>query len=156
MVTHETDSRHSVLGDQARCGHLAVLDAGMLNPMRVELAGRQPLLRRDVRVSTADQGRLVLDARRLVFASPLDLAGVIALAHAAAAERANVAFVLPQDPGVASYLQRMDVIRRLPAGTEIGGSPPPEQRTDCSRVLLEVSHLSPFTAQDLVTRLGQL
>jgi hypothetical protein len=128
----------------------------MLKPMRVKLAGRQPLLRRDVQVSTAEEGRLVLDARRLVFASPLDLAGVVALAHAAAAERASVAFVLPQDVGVASYLQRMDVIRRLPAGTEIQGSLPPEQRTDCSRVLLEVAHLSPSTAQDLVNRLGRL
>jgi hypothetical protein len=103
-----------------------------------------------------EEGRLVLDARRLVFASPLDLAGVVALAHGATAARASVAFVMPQDSGVASYLQRMDVIRRLPTGTQIQGSPPPEQRTDCSRVLLEVSQLSPSTAQDLVTRLGQL
>lgn len=124
--------------------------------MRVELAGRQPLLRRDIRVSAAEEGRLVLDARRLVFASPLDLAAVVALAHAAVAEGASVAFILPLDAGVASYLQRMDVIRRLPAGTEIQGSPPPERRTDCSGVLMEVSPLSPSTAQDLVTSLGRL
>lgn len=124
--------------------------------MQVELAGRQPLLRRDVRVSAAKEGRLVLDARRLVFASPLDLAAVVALAHAAVAEGSSVAFILPLDIGAASYLQRMDVIRRLPAGTEIQGSPPPEQRTDCSGVLLEVSPLLPSTAQDLVTRLGRL
>ena len=128
----------------------------MLEVMRVELAGRQPLLRRDVRVSTAEEGSLVLDARKLIFASPLDLAGIVALAHAAAAEQASVALVLPQDPGVASYVQRMDVIRRMPAGTEILGSLPPEQRTDCSGTLLEVSPLSPSTTQDLVNRLGQL
>lgn len=128
----------------------------MLEVMRVELAGRQPLLRRDVRVRAEKEGRLVLDARRLVFASPLDLAAIVALAHTAAAGGASAVFVLPLDADVASYLQRMDVIRRLPAGTEIQGSPPPERRTDCSRVLLEVSQLSPSTAQDLVTRLGQL
>src|SRR5260370_38195412 len=50
----------------------------------------------------------------------------------------------------------MEVVRRLPEGSEIQGSPPPERRTDCSGVLLEVSPLSPSTAQDLVTRLGRL
>lgn len=128
----------------------------MLEAMRVELAGRLPFLRRDVRISTADEGRMVLDARRLLFASPLDLAAIAALAHAGAAGEAGVELILPRDPGVASYLQRMDVLRRLPPGTEIFGSAPPEQRRDRSKVLLEVSLLSPATADELVTRLGTL
>lgn len=128
----------------------------MLVAMRMELAGRLPLLRRNVQVSAAEEGRLVLDARRLLFASPLDLAALVALAHLAEARRSGIVLVLPQDIGVASYLQRMDLLRRLPSGTEIQGTPPQERRTDCSRVLLEVSPLSPSTAQDLVTRLGRL
>ena len=128
----------------------------MLEAMRVELAGRHPMLRRDVRVSTADEGRMVLDARRLLFASPLDLAAITALAHAGADGEPGVTILLPKDPDVTSYLQRMDVLRRLPRGTEIWGSAQPEQRTDRSRVLLEVSPLSPATVEDLADRLGTL
>lgn len=128
----------------------------MLEAMRVELAGRLPMLRRDVRVSTADEGRMVLDARRLLFASPLDLAAVTALAHAGTNGKLDVTLLLPIDPDVASYLQRMDVLRRLPRGTEICGSAQPEQRTDRSEVLLEVSPLSAATAEELVARMGTL
>lgn len=106
--------------------------------------------------SPADAGQVILDARRLVFASPLDLAAISALACHGAARQDRVVFLLPDDPGVASYLQRMDVIRRLPPGTEIRGTPPPERRTDCSKRLIEVSPLSHETSQDLVTRLGEL
>ena len=127
----------------------------MLEAMRVELAGRLPLLRRGARISTDGEGQVILDARQLLFASPLDLAAICALAHATAGQ-AGVMFLLPDDPGVASYLQRMDVLRRLPRGTEIHGTPPPERRMDCSKVLIEVSPLSPANAQELVTRLGEL
>src|SRR6266511_679239 len=102
----------------------------MMEAVRVELAGRQPLSRRDVRVCAADEEWLVLDARRLLFASPLDLAAIVAMAHSAAAERMKVAFVIPADVNVAAYLQRMGLVRRFPAGTEIVGSLPGEQRTD--------------------------
>ncbi len=128
----------------------------MLEAVRVELAGRQPLLRRDVRVCAADAGWLVLDARRLLFAGPLDLAAIVALAHAAAAEQTEVALVTPEDVNVAAYLQRMDVVRRMPAGIEIEGSLPDEQRTDRSRVLLEVSAMSAVTVDGLVNRLGRM
>jgi hypothetical protein len=123
--------------------------------MRVELTGRQPLLRRDIRACAADDGWLVLDARRLPFASPLDLSAMVALAHSAGQD-ARVALVLPDDAGAASYLQRMDVIRRLPAGTEIEGQLPAEERTDCSRMLLEVSPLLPATVENLVSGVGRL
>ncbi len=128
----------------------------MMEAVRVELAGRQPLSRRDVRVCAADEEWLVLDARRLLFASPLDLAAIVAMAHSAAAERMKVAFVIPADVNVAAYLQRMDLVRRLPAGTEIEGSLPGEQRTDRSQVLLEVSAMSPVTVDGLVNRLGRM
>jgi hypothetical protein len=50
----------------------------------------------------------------------------------------------------------MDVLRRLPQGTEICGAAQPEQRTDRSEVLLEVSPLSPAAVEELVARLGTL
>jgi len=50
----------------------------------------------------------------------------------------------------------MDVVGRLPVGTDIDGALPSERRTDCSGVLLEVSLLSPATADNLVTRLGRM
>jgi hypothetical protein len=123
--------------------------------MRVELAGRLPTLRGNVQVSPADEGRAVLDARRLLFASPLDLAAITALAYADG-EEPRVTLLLPKDPAVTSYLQRMDVLRRLPQGTEVCGPTQPEQRTDKSKVLLEVSPLSPATADELVARVGTL
>jgi hypothetical protein len=129
---------------------------GMLEVMRVELAGRLPMLRGNVRVSAADEGQVVLDARRLLFASPLDLAAITVLAHAGADMGPRATLMLPRDPAVTSYLQRMDVLRRLPPGTEICGPAPPEQRTDRSTVLLEVSPLSPDTADEIVSRVGTL
>ncbi len=99
---------------------------------------------------------MVLDARRLLFASPLDLTATTALAHAGADGEPGVTLLLPKDPDVTSYLQRMDVLQRLPQGTEICGSAQPEQRTDRSKALLEVSPLSPATVEELVDRLGTL
>lgn len=122
----------------------------------MELIGRQPLLRRDVRARAVDDGWLVLDARQLSFASPLDLTALVAMAHAAAARRDQVGLIMPQDVDVASYLQRMDLLQRLPPEVQIEGPLPPERRGDASRVLLEVSPLSPTTVDHLVTRLGRL
>jgi hypothetical protein len=123
--------------------------SGMLEAMRVELAGRHPMLRGNVRVSGGDENRVVIDARRLRFASPLDLAAMAALAHGA---ESDVAFLPPRDPSVASYLQRMDVLRQLPEGTEVWGAGQPEQRTDKSKVLLEVSPVSPVNADELAAK----
>lgn len=134
----------------------ALLGGGMLESMRVELAGRLPMLRRDLQVGAADEGRMVLDARRLLFASPLDLAAIAVLGHTGTDSEAGVTLILPKDSDVSSYLQRMDVLRQLPQGSEIRGSAMPEQRTDRSKVLLEVSPLSAATAEDVVTRLGAL
>jgi hypothetical protein len=128
----------------------------MLVVVRVELAGRWPLLRRQLPVRPVDEGWMVLDARRLTFACPLDLAGVVALARVAASGGARVALVTPCDAGVASYLQRMDVVRRLPVGSEIDGRLPPERRADRSRVLVEVSQVSAGTVEEMVARAGRM
>ena len=80
---------------------------------------------------------------------------MVALAHAVP-QGTRVGLVVPRDIRTASYLQRMDVLRRLPADTEVDGRFPEEQRTDCSGTLLEVSPLLPSTVQGLVNRVGRL
>jgi hypothetical protein len=126
----------------------------MLDGMRIELAGRWPLLRRELKVRQLDEGWVVLDARRLRFACPLDLAGMVALAWIAADVR--VALVSPCDAGVASYLQRMDVLRQLPAGCEVDGQLPDGPRTDRSHALLEVCQVSADTVESVVARSGRM
>jgi hypothetical protein len=123
--------------------------------VRIELAGRWPLLRREMTVRAADEGWVVLDARRLKFACPLDLAGMVALAWTASTD-GRVALVAPCDSGVASYLQRMDVLRCLPAGSVVDGLLPHGQRTDRSHVLLEVCQVSAATVEDVVVRSGRM
>jgi hypothetical protein len=127
----------------------------MLDGMRIELAGRWPLLRRELTVRQVDEGWVVLDARRLRFACPLDLAGMVALAWTAATD-ARIALVAPCDGSVASYLQRMDVLRQLPDGCEVDGRVPDGQRTDRSQVLLEVCQVSADTVESLVGRAGRM
>lgn len=130
--------------------------AEILEDVRVELSGRWPLLRRQLPVWPVDEGWIVLDARRLIFACPLDLAGIVAMARVAAASGARVGLLAPCDAGVASYLQRMDVVRQLPAGSEIDGRLPDQQRADRSRVLLEVSPVSAGTVEGIVARAGRM
>lgn len=122
----------------------------------MRLTGRHPLLSRHLQQSPSPDGRFVIDACRLVFAGPLDLAATVALAHAARARGQGITFVTAADPNVTAYLQRMDVIRRMPPGTIIEGRLPAERRSDLPHELLEVSPLAPGTAEDMGTRLGRL
>jgi len=124
--------------------------------MRLELAGRRPLLSHDLRIREVDHGWLVIDARRLEFAGPLELAGLVAYGRTCAAGGAQIAIAIPQNPAVASYLQRMDVFRRLPTGTEIDGALPGERRTDLGSGLLEVCPISDGTSDDIANRLGRI
>ncbi|MFD5013703.1 ATP-binding protein [Streptomyces chartreusis] len=123
--------------------------------MLLELAGRHPLLRNSPTTRTACD-RLVLDARRLLFASPLDLAAAAASAHLHADDGTPTALVLPRSPDVTSYLQRMDLITALPNGTHIEGDLPDETRKDQSLNLLEVTHLRPDTVGRISEQLGRL
>lgn len=58
---------------------------------------------------------LDIDATKLTYACPLDLAGMVATAHWAARDGLRVTLRLPEDPKVAAHLERMDVLRLLPA-----------------------------------------
>lgn len=99
---------------------------------------------------------LTIDASRLSFACPLDLAGMVATAHVMAQAAMPVTLRLPQDPAVASYLQRLDVLRHMPSRTRIIGRVPPETRTEQAHRLLEVTRLTPDNVADIGQRMGRL
>jgi hypothetical protein len=125
--------------------------------MRIEFAGRQPLLRRLTPVHRDEApGRLVLDLRRMTFASPLDLAAAAALAHTAASRGAAVSLHMPDDIDTASYLTRMDLCTALPAGSEVIGARPPQHRLDHAEKLVEVMQVSAETVDELVERVGRV
>ncbi len=79
---------------------------GMLIRMHLRLTGWHPLLSRDLQQAPTRDGDLVIDARRLVFAGPLELAGTVALAHAARVRGQKTTLLTPTDPNVTGYLQR--------------------------------------------------
>lgn len=123
--------------------------------MRIELAERWPLLRR-LRMTESAAGCLVLDARLLTFASPLDLAAIVALARSAGASGDKVRLITPRDHNVTSYLERLDVIRNLPAGADVVGELVGGARADLADSLLEVTHLTPECVAPLLDRLGRM
>jgi hypothetical protein len=122
----------------------------------LQLAERHPLLRNDLRTSGSAHAGLIIDARRLTFASPLDLAGITTLAHACADNGDGVELLLPHNPEVASYVQRMDVVESLPPGTRVAGALPLDDRFDRSSELLETSVLTRQTASALGDRIFRL
>ncbi|MEU3298067.1 hypothetical protein ABZ722_37905 [Streptomyces longwoodensis] len=122
--------------------------------MLLELPGRHPLLRGALRLHEPSQPGLVVDARRLEFASPLDLAAVTALAHTHATGGNEIALLLPERRGVASYLRRMDLLKHLPQGSRIVGSLPEEERNDHSARLMEVTRLTAAAVRDVNQRIG--
>ena len=119
-------------------------------------AGRRPLLAAALRVSDVENPSLIIDAADLEFASPLELTSIVALAHDAARNDRQITLDLPVREAVTSYLQRMDVIRRLPRRCGLNGRLPPENRANHSTVLMEVVSLTQDTAEDVVARMGRL
>lgn len=99
---------------------------------------------------------LVIDATKLIFTCPLDLAGIVAMAHWAASDAMRVTLRLPDDRGAAAYLHRMDVLRLMPPRTQIHGRVPPDARADHRGSLLEVTALNEKNVNDLSERLGPL
>ncbi|HJQ46901.1 MAG TPA: hypothetical protein VJ870_11350 [Amycolatopsis sp.] len=123
--------------------------------VQLVLAGERPLAE-SAFLSGTGPDSLVIDATKLTFACPLDLAGIVATAHWAASDAIRVTLRLPADPSATSYLQRMDVVRQMPARTQIEGQLPPEARTDHRRRLMEVTALNERNVNDLSEWLGRL
>lgn len=107
-------------------------------------------------LSGAGSDSLAIDATKLTFACPLDLAGIVATAHWAASCAIRVILELPSDPAATAYLQRMDVLRRMPTRTKIVGRVPPDARADHRGSLMEVTALNETNVDDLSERLGPL
>lgn len=123
--------------------------------MKLVLVGDRPLAE-GASLSLSEPDSLVIDATQLGFACPLDLAGIVATAHWAASGAIRVTLRLPHDPSAAAYLQRMDVLRQMPARTRIEGRLPPDARMDHSDRLMEVTRLNERNVNDLSERLGPL
>lgn len=121
--------------------------------MELLLVGERPLTQAAF-LSGEGPDRLVIDATKLTFASPLDLAGIVSAAHWAASDAIPVTFRLPTDLNMASYLQRMDVLRQMPSRTSILGHIPPDARNDHRRRLVEVTALNAGNMDDLAEKLG--
>jgi hypothetical protein len=123
--------------------------------MELVLVGSRPLTEAAF-LAGVGPDHLVIDATKLTFACPLDLAGIVATAHWAASASIRVTLRLPSDRDVAAYLQRMDVLRQMPPRTQIPGRVPPDARADRRDRLLEVTALNEKNVDDLSERLGPL
>ena len=125
--------------------------------MRIELAGRNPLRRQELKADHhGDDGNLVLDARGLQWVSPLELAAIVTMGtHAAAAGR-QIRLLFPHAPKIASYLVRMNVVEFLKPIAEIDGPVPTQTRRDHSDRLMEVTKVTPGTIDDISETLGEL
>ncbi|MFI6066944.1 hypothetical protein ACIA47_17050 [Micromonospora sp. NPDC051227] len=124
--------------------------------MLIDLSGRHPLLRSEISASSVESEQLVLDARRLRFAGPQELAAIVTLASSASTDGREVVLRMPDDGDVASYLQRMNVVDLLAPIATIEGTLASQRRVDCSRNLLEVTALSPTNADSLAEGLGRM
>lgn len=111
--------------------------------VRLSLAGKQPL--HDPALGqVAPEGRpiFIFDASDMIFASPLDLAGVAAWAACLRHDGAPVEFALPDDGDVRRYLVRMDLVNQLrQADVTVTGMVPCVRRADRADVLLEVRRI---------------
>ncbi len=123
--------------------------------MELVLVGSRPLAEAAF-LSGAGSNSLVIDATELMFACPLDLVGIVATAHWAASAAVRVTLRLPRDPQATTYLQRMDVLRQMPARTQILGRVPLDARTDHGGTLMEVAALNERNVNDLSERLGPM
>lgn len=80
----------------------------------------------------------------------------MATAHWAASDSIRVTLRLPRDPDVASYLQRMGVLRHMPSQRRIVGHVPHNARADPRKRFMEVTALNQRNVNDLSERLGPL
>jgi hypothetical protein len=107
--------------------------------VQFKLAGPRPLLCSQRLLAPDSPGEFVVDARSLSFATPLELTAITALTHSHAAEGEQVRLLLPEDPAVTSYLERMDLLNRLPDRCTSNRPVRARGRADRSDSLLEIT-----------------
>lgn len=105
--------------------------------------GGQPLASGAYLSFEGGENSFLIDATKLEFACPLDLAGMVATANWAAAMDMKVTLKLPtKNSGVGTYLQRMNVLSLMPRGVRVVGRVLPDERGDRAHRLLEVTELA--------------
>jgi hypothetical protein len=124
--------------------------------MELVLVGDKPLATAAVLNFGTGPDALLIDATKLEFACPLDLAGIVATAHWAATESMPVTLRLPFEEAARSYLQRMDVMRLMPSRTRVVGRASSETRANLQDRLLEVTRVTPDTVDGVGETLGRL
>lgn len=106
----------------------------------IKFQGRRPSLRAAIPTLDPTRPELVLDASELTWASPMDLTGLAA--WACAEGPATRTLILPEAPGPAAYLSRMDALDIVhESGVRVRGIVPAGERTDLSDRLIEVRHM---------------
>ena len=116
------------------------------------MTGEKPLLAAAL-LSGSGSDSLIIDATKLAFASPLDLAGIIATAHWADRGAIRVTLCMPHDVAVAAYLRRMNVLALLPRRALIRGGHR-NVTSDFRGVLMEVTRLDEHNVDGLTELLG--
>lgn len=129
----------------------------MLDTVRIQLAGRAPLQRSDLAPDFCeDEQSLVLDARYLTWASPLELAAIVTLAVTAATRGRQPTLLLPHNDDVASYMARMDVLEHLDGIAKIDKTVVTQSRSDHRSKLMEVTGVTGANAAAVTETLGAM
>lgn len=103
---------------------------------------------------TGSQDALVIDATQLGFASPVDTAGTLALAHMASSVGIRTLFRTPHDLGVARYLRATGFFDQLPSDSTVHGGIPDVASRSRYSPMLPVSRLTSQTQGAVCDALG--
>ena len=100
-------------------------------------------------------GRVLVDARRLRFADPFGMIGLLALGEVAGRDRERPRFQVPESPDVISYLARMGFFEQAKQVYELHGGA--KKSTDgASDVLLEITPVkSHMDVHQIVDRVNE-
>lgn len=124
----------------------------------MQLVGSQPFHGSTLDVVFGGTGPDIVDASRLRFARPLDLAALAVLVNFCAAAGRCPEMIVPEDFDACCYLERMnlfDEVERI--GGAVRGWRPSLRRQDRHDVLVEVTAVSDLTAAPAVAeRFGDL
>jgi hypothetical protein len=123
--------------------------------MEIVLGGRQPLASQAGLVTFASGiESMTIDARRLEFVTPLDTAGIAAIAHSSALVGASITLLMPQEFQVARYLEQAGLMAAMPGRTTYHGRVSVEPHEYPSERLLPVAHLSHDTIDHVADVFG--
>jgi hypothetical protein len=125
--------------------------------VRLDVAGRHPLLKRGPQIEDDGGTGLTIDMSGMTFASPLDLTAVAALADQAARRDQPVTLVRPTDGGVDAYVERMNLYEQLDPRVGVSEAQPAGPRNDQKDVLVEIERvLCPKEASALGRRFADV